>query len=284
MERLTEGVSVDAYPSVSADGKKLVYLSPKSGKWAVRTRDLETGREMTVATTAVADAQPKISGDSSTIIYWHGESESDRADYVVGFNGGPPQKLCGGRCGPPTSLSRDGKKVLLESVGFPDAILLADIPSSTVTELVRPEGESFAYAARFSPDERWISFHLRDKNATARQVFIVPLRQGKTPPRNQWIAATDGSAMDRESYWAPDGKRLYFLSERDGFRCIWAQALQPETKQPVGPAFAVSHFHHARRSLAGVGGSPGSIGFSATSDSLVFALAELTGNIWIAKP
>lgn len=32
-----------------------------------------------------------------------------------------------------------------------------------------------------------------------------------------------------------------FFSDLEGFRCIWAQRLDPATKQPEGPAFAVRH-------------------------------------------
>ncbi|HYI95440.1 MAG TPA: hypothetical protein VEX68_18005, partial [Bryobacteraceae bacterium] len=64
----------------------------------------------------------------------------------------------------------------------------------------------------------------------------------------------------------------------DGFMCIWAQRLQPETKLPAGAAFGVHHFHTSRRSLANVWLGP--LETSVARDALVFNLGEVTGNIW----
>ena len=74
---------------------------------------------------------------------------------------------------------------------------------------------------------------------------------------------------------------MYFLSERDGFRCFWAQRLDGATKRPEGEPFAVQHFHQARLSFdpdrfAG-------IQLSAGPNKLVFPNQERTGNIWLAK-
>ena len=60
------------------------------------------------------------------------------------------------------------------------------------------------------------------------------------------IPITDGKEIDRQAYWSPDGNLLYYLSDRDGFRCIWAQSLNPATKHPEGEAFTVLHFHQGR--------------------------------------
>jgi hypothetical protein len=77
---------------------------------------------------------------------------------------------------------------------------------------------------------------------------------------------------------------LYFLSDRDGFRCIWAQRLDRATRRPAGAAFAVEHLHAARRSLTfGVNLEVGSIGLSLAADKLFFSLPERTGNVWIAQ-
>jgi hypothetical protein len=117
-------------------------------------------------------------------------------------------------------------------------------------------------------------------------MFVAEVRGegGETPaPEESWIPITDGKGLDREAAWSPDGNLLYFLSDRDGFRCIWAQRLQPATKRPVGEPSAVLHFHHARRSLRAVGNNVGAIGLSVAKGRLVFALGDVTGNIWLRE-
>ena len=89
--------------------------------------------------------------------------------------------------------------------------------------------------------------------------------------------------MDREVKSSPDSGVLYFLSERDGFRCIWAERLDPKN-QAVRPAsrsrFIISTIRNSPLTSLG---SPGKVGLSVTSDGLLFSLAETTGNIWMAR-
>jgi hypothetical protein len=98
-------------------------------------------------------------------------------------------------------------------------------------------------------------------------------------PVEEWIPVTDGSGMDRSIAWAPGGELLYFLSERDRFRCIWAQPLDAATKKPVGDAFNVAHFHQASRSMVDAG-----FNMAVSRDSLFFALTNLSGNVWMIEP
>ena len=88
--------------------------------------------------------------------------------------------------------------------------------------------------------------------------------------------------MDCWPFWSPDGRLLYFVSHRDGFRCVWAQPLDFETKHPVGLPISVLHIHSARRSLLNWRTS-GEMGMSLTRDQLVFSMREITGNIWMAE-
>ena len=101
--------------------------------------------------------------------------------------------------------------------------------------------------------------------------------------RDMGIAVTDGASEEMEPAWSPNGELLYFLSDRDGFRCIWARRLNGASKQPAGDAFAVLHFHRARRSLRRMTGTTGLIGLSVAPGRMVFSFGELTGNIWLEE-
>lgn len=113
-------------------------------------------------------------------------------------------------------------------------------------------------------------------------MFISPIVDGHGVAEAHWIPVTDGLQVDTYVAWSPDGNLLYFLSERDGFRCIWAQRLAPATKQPDGAAFPIRHFHNARESLARVDRFD-LVGLSAARERLVFSMSELTGNIWMEE-
>jgi Tol biopolymer transport system component len=251
--------------------------------WA---RDLQTGRENALTAGRVNVQQPKISADGTKVAYWEVDGRKQSIS-IVAAAGGLPRKLCED-CGPPTHVSAHGDKMLEESQSRSDAVILVDAASGKQTELARSREapKVSPFAARFSPDEKWVVFHaLANARPLARQLFIIPFRPAAPAPldRQDWIAITGGSELDAEAYWSPNGNLLYFLSDRDGFRCIWAQGLDPSTKRPLGSPFAVQHFHHARNSLSGVGGSMAAIGLSVAKDKLVFALGDMTGNIWMSK-
>jgi hypothetical protein len=59
------------------------------------------------------------------------------------------------------------------------------------------------------------------------------------------------------------------------------QALDPKTRQPMGPARAVCHFHNDKRPLMNV--AVNALGLAVGPDKIVFNLMETTGNIWLTE-
>jgi Tol biopolymer transport system component len=202
------------------------------------------------------------------------------AIYVAPAVGGVPEKACED-CLAPYSFSSNGGKILYwPNAPGPAGIALLDLASGQKTDIVRRAGYGI-YRSRFSSDDRWITFHGRNRPDRSA-VFVVPFRGAAAIPERDWIAVTDGESYDIAPYWSPDGGVLYFLSERDGFRCVWAQRLNPATKRPEGPPLAMQHFHTATRSMVHL--TTNWLGLSASRDKLVFNLGEVSGNIWMAKP
>jgi hypothetical protein len=70
------------------------------------------------------------------------------------------------------------------------------------------------------------------------------------------------------------------MAVRDGFLCIWAQAVDPDTKAPRGEPFAVFHAH---RNPWRRGAPRGAFSLSVSHHRLVFNAAELTGSVLMAK-
>jgi hypothetical protein len=134
---------------------------------------------------------------------------------------------------------------------------------------------------RFSPDGEWVAFDDIDNRSATARIWIVHTDGGAPAPQSSWIAITDGGSVEREPVWNPAGNLLYYLSERDGFRCIWARRLDA-AKHASGEPFAIRHFHEARWSLSSIQ-SGFQIGLSADRDRILFALGELTGNIWMRE-
>ncbi len=284
LQKLAGGPYFVAYPSMSADGSKMIFVSERSGLRTLWLREMGSGKETQLTTGTTGETQPKISNDGTTIAY----TEGNRRLYVMtlGPDGkfGASEFLCE-KCGVPTSLSKDGNLILLESYDKPPAPILMDWRSRKSHELFDfGEHKSLAYASSFSNDGKWAAFHINDGRPESRQVFILPLRPGF--PKLDFkdcIPITDGNSLDREAVWSPDDNSLFFLSERDGFRCIWAQRLDPATKHPRGEAYGVEHFHRVNRSLSSIPGTVAAIGLTVRPGQLVFSLGEITGNVWMQR-
>jgi dipeptidyl aminopeptidase/acylaminoacyl peptidase len=155
-----------------------------------------------------------------------------------------------------------------------------DLVAKQRTVLIKAPPRDVA-SPRYSPDGKWISFMERTAPET-RQIWVAPLEEGasRIPPA-RWIAITDNTSMDREARWSDDGSWLYFTSNRDGFQCVWAQRLDPSTKQPVGSAVPLHHFHSALLGLTLQ--DSGQFGLSVGAGRMVISLGAATGNIWLMR-
>ena len=275
-QRLTQHPAADLRSSISADGKKLAFHSNRSGNLDIWLKDLTTGKETPLTVSPEAESGPKLTRDGSRVAY---QSGPDQTGMIVaaGTAGGDPEKLCQ-PCRLPTGLSSDGKWILWEPPASVHVMLL-DAGSGNQVELLKHPQHALGNST-FSPDDRWVSFHTIPGPAS-RRIFVAPFRGPALIPESEWIPITDGSAMDRYAMWSPDGNLIYFLTERDGFRCISGQRLD-SARRPAGAAFEVHHFHHARQSL-NFPGDPVAVGFSVARDKLVFAITETTGNIWMSR-
>ncbi|MBV8513942.1 MAG: PD40 domain-containing protein [Acidobacteria bacterium] len=131
---------------------------------------------------------------------------------------------------------------------------------------------------RFSPDDKWIAFHLR--NGPVLRLFIAPY-DGSVKRENDWIAIAGPKFVEQSPYWSPDGQLLYFFSNRDGNVCLWAQRLDSHSKHPIGAPFPVQHFHTARQSLKNV--LLLQRGMGVARDRIILNTADAAGGIWMAE-
>jgi Tol biopolymer transport system component/predicted Ser/Thr protein kinase len=274
LRRITGGTSQNSSPSLTPDGRTLIYDSNRTGNRDIWMRDLETGAETALTAAPWSEGLPQITPDGTKAAY-RITRDAQQSVSVLTVADGASQILCED-CSGPYGWLPDGSGLLARPVADTRTINFYTLPGAA-PQLVFRHPEFVLYEARFSPDGQWVAFHGLN-SPTTRQMFVAPFR-GQEVPVEEWIAVSDGSQMDRNLVWSPDGATLYFLSDRDGFRCIWAQRLNPATKRLAGSPFSVVHFHQAGRSMVDAG-----FNMSVTADSLVFALTDLTGNIWMIRP
>jgi Tol biopolymer transport system component/DNA-binding winged helix-turn-helix (wHTH) protein len=278
LQRITDGDASELCPSISADGLMLAYksTSPHEQMWL---KDLQTGKKQALAPGAPGVSRPVISPDGSLIAYGALTSDSKIGNlYVVPRSGENPRRV-----------SREAQWVFSWRHDRQDLLYMGLTPNRTVMRLNLQTGvtsqflakpDESLYQAKDSPDGQWLTFGAGSGPSDSR-VFIVKLQNGIVDSGFGWIPVSDEHGWSDKPVWSPDGNTLYFMSNRDGFNCIWAQPLRPATKEPVGEPIAVYHFHRSRF-------SPGNVGLShlemdIARDKLVISLGELNGNIWTLR-
>jgi hypothetical protein len=129
-----------------------------------------------------------------------------------------------------------------------------------------------------SCDDRWLAL-LIGKSDGKVAIYAVPLREKPVDPQ-EWVFICEDDRYLGAPRWSPDGNLLYYLSEKDGRCCIWAQRLDPASKKPLGAPFDVVHFHSGRHWM----NYPFGLGsLSVARDKLVFLLGEHTANLYMEQ-
>jgi eukaryotic-like serine/threonine-protein kinase len=278
VQLLASGLPGIGSPSLSYDGRTLVFSSSRSSDSRVMALDArKAGMRVLASAQTPRPLLPILSGDGSTLIY-----SIAPATNRMRIHDGIPEQICS-PC-TPTYVNADGTEVLLEaSGGDANETRLQLWTSGEVRPLIRESDprKRDQFSGRLSPDGKWVVFSSATRSSPAHQIVIVPKAPERVIGPEERIEISEGDANNGQPSWSADGRRIYFLSERDGFRCIWARPIDPATARPIGPPYAVAHFHHARRSIRTMRASLVETGLVAVRDALVFTIADMTGNIWI---
>ncbi len=249
--------------------------------------ELESGTKTNLTESPGEERRPRIRTDGIQVAYSSGESDSEeRGIYRVEARRQTLRTSVCQDCGLPLDWSSQGDEILVVDRirgGKGSGVDLLDVTSGRRLKLLEHAQHSVVQA-KLDPADRWVAFTVVEDPLQAR-IYVAPFRQeefhessGIAPER--WVAVTDGQDRDGMTGWSPNGKLLYFVSNRGGARGIWVQELDPKDRRPVGDPRLVWHFRETRLSLAGV--SPSSLRTNVARDKLVFTLKERMGDIWMA--
>ena len=275
--RVTNGLDPSLFPSPSRDGRRIAYLGGSRRSPEIHVRDLETGTDHRL-TDAKDWSAVALSPDGSTVAF-SGDLRIGSAVYSVPASGGLTKKICDA-CGRPVEWVSDRTKLLLDNAGPQHRdIHVLDVASGQSTPFLK-HAEFPLTMPRVSPDGRFLVFSIV-RPGRARRIYLVPFT-GEPVPEKDWTLLVEGSDLDRQPVWAPSGSAIYFLSDRDGSRCVWAQRVDPSTGRAAGAPFAAYHMHQVRYNLSDVG-DPAGVGLSVANGQLFYAAFELQSNVWMAE-
>ena len=272
LERVTDEVTTERLMNVSADGRLVAFLSSRTQQNEPWLKDVQTGRQWRLSP-AGGIGGFQISPDGSRVAVYSTGSEAASTIEIIPTNGGPASTFCRD-CGRIEAWSSDGSRLLILK-GDPSALFVYGFSSATGQALARHDTWNL-FRPRFSPDGRWVAFHTTN-SLTLRQIYVVPSTLDEPVPFSQWIPIATDFGM--QPSWSPDGRGIYYFSDRDGAFCLYLQPLEPATKRPIGEPRVARHFHDPR--LRPV------VATIATNDAqagyLYVNLTETTGNIWLLE-
>jgi len=272
LKRVTHDAADDYDPTLSDDGATLVLRSRRAGRFRVVMKRLDTGAE-TVLTRMQEDHYPAITRDGTRVAYSLRQNNK-MPILVVAASGGAPEQVCDD-CGEVEAWSPAGDQILYVAAHDPSGVGLLKLGSSPDHGWLRNPGYGI-YNPRLSSDGGWVAFNGRTDRLAPAQVLVAKVQASVVAADKAWILVDkDGDAPS----WSPNASLLYFWSDRDGSPCLWAQRLDPATKQPSGVPLSIQHFHS--RGLSWRNLYLGAPKIAVARDKIVFNLGEHTGNIWM---
>ena len=231
-ERLTADPGVELFPSVSPDGDWIVYAGEASGNRDIYLKRVEGENAINLTPDSPSDDdQPVFSPDGERIAF---RSERDGGGiFVMGRTGEAVRRVT--RAGFNPTWSPDGSHLAFASERIElnpqnsegrKGLWVVDVQSGDVRQV---SGEDMALP-NWSPHGHRIAFTRRlgeGESDAQSDVWTVSALGGDAVP------VTRGVATDWNPAWSPDGRYLYFASNRSGSMNLWRVRIDEESGVPL---------------------------------------------------
>ena len=227
--RLTSRAGEELFPSVSRDGEFVAYASQAAGNWDIYLQRIGGERPINLTDDSdSADTQPAFSPDGRSIVF---RSERDGGGiFVMGATGENVKRISTLGFNPSWSPTGDQVLVNAEPIGDPtnrgtiqDQLSVIEASTGRARLLTKDD----AVQGQWSPNGHRIAFW-RVHRGGQRDIWTMAANGTDAKP------VTDDGALDWNPVWSPDGRYLYFASERGGSMNLWRVALDERTGDVSG--------------------------------------------------
>jgi eukaryotic-like serine/threonine-protein kinase len=228
--QLTDFPGVESFPSISPDGKILLYTRSVNNNSDIFWQRIGgSNAQNLTADSAFDDTEPTFSPNGEKIAF-----RSERGGggiFVMGATGESVKRLTDFGFTP--AWSPDGNEIIFSTVNFDDPLSGSKSGELWAVDLNGAKRQISlnvdAKQPTFSPDGKRIVFWGKQ-----RDLWTASAQGGEA------VHLTDDKSFDWNPVWSPDGEFIYFCSNRNGASSLWRIRVDQTTGNPLEEAEAIS--------------------------------------------
>ena len=215
IDAISETVWIEEF-DVAPDGATLAFKSAQAGTYDIWTVPAAGGTPTQLTSMPGREMKPLYSPDGQWIAF-----EADYGGvmihdlYIVSAEGGEPIRLTHHPLHDANVMwSPDSRKIYFTTAMFWDNSLAeVDIETKEITQIasvgggswqLSPDGSTFVFTSNRKPD---------DDDQSNSDIYVMPVAGGDS----HLLTPATFNARDTAPEWSPDGSKIAFISDRDGY-------------------------------------------------------------------
>jgi Tol biopolymer transport system component/tRNA A-37 threonylcarbamoyl transferase component Bud32 len=253
--QLTHTAGQELFPSLSPDGRTIVFASAASGNFDIYSQRVGGQNPLNLTKDSPADeTHPAYSADGERIAF---RSEGNGSGiFIAGATGESVRRVA--NFGYHPAWSPDGQRLAVVTQSVTDPGLRFTASELWIVTIANEERKLLTKAdaaqPSWSPSGKRIAYWTRSGPTAAGDIWTIAA-DGGAP-----VAVTEDAALDWNPVWSRDGY-VYFSSNRGGNMNLWRVPVDEDSGKPLGRPQAVT---------TGGGGSSQHVSISADGKRLAY--------------
>ncbi|MFL6235223.1 MAG: protein kinase domain-containing protein [Thermoanaerobaculia bacterium] len=227
--QLTDLEGRESFPSLSPDGRSLLYVKAEDGNADIYLQRVGGGNPLDLTHDSPADdTQPAFSSDGQQIAF---RSEREGGGlFIMGATGESVRRLTDGGYNP--SWSPDSRRIVYATEGVAGPLERRQTSQLWVMDLVtgvkRLLSRGDAVQPSWSPHGQRIAYWSVPTGGGRRILWTISA-QGGLP-----VQVTKDDHINWDPVWSPDGRSLFFVSDRSGSMNVWRVPVDEASGRVLG--------------------------------------------------
>lgn len=229
--QLTTDARNESAASIAPDGKTFVFVRGVGPTRQIVLQRVDSRSAIALSRSANDDDRsPAFSPDGSQIAFR--SSRDGGGIFVMGASGESVRRVSSEGFDP--SWSPDGKEIVFASEEMISPTSRNSISHLTIVNLstgaLRVLCRQDAMQPMFSPNGKRVLFWGLKGRGGQRDLYSIAV----SGDAKSIVAAMDDAALDFNGVWAPDGKSIFFSSDRGGTVNLWRLPIDEESGRALG--------------------------------------------------